>query len=57
MIAASLRKFEDEETNKEGRLNVISAAPKEAGIDENDFKKHVDKIYPIGGKKMKTKQE
>ena len=32
-------------------LNVISAVAKEAGIDENDLRKHVDKIHPIGGAK------
>ena len=32
-------------------LNVISAVAKEAGVDENDFRKHVNKIHPIGGSK------
>ena len=28
-------------------LNVILAVTKEAGVDENDFRKHVNKIHPI----------
>ena len=49
MIVTGLRKPKNDKTNKDDALNVISA--KEAGIDENDFRKHVDKIHPIGGAK------
>ena len=51
MIVTLLRKSINDETNKDDALNVISAVAKEAGIDENDFRKHVDKIHPIGGAK------
>ena len=56
MIVTGLRKPENDETNKDDVLNVISAVAKEAGIDENDFRKDVDKIHPtaytgIGGAK------
>ena len=46
MIVTGLRKPGNDETNGEDGLNVISAVAKEAGIDENDFRKHVDKIHP-----------
>ena len=49
MIVTGLRKAENDKTNKDDALNVISAVAKEAGVDENDFRKHVDKIHPIGG--------
>ena len=48
MIDIDLRKPEDDKTNKDDVLNVISAVAKEAGVDENDFRKHVNKIHPIG---------
>ena len=32
-------------------LNVIPTVAKEAGTDENDFRKQVDKIHAIGGAK------
>ena len=51
MIVTGLWKPEDDETNEDDALNVISAVAKEAGVDENDFRKHVDKIHPIGGAK------
>ena len=51
MIVTGLRKPKSDETNKEEELNAISAVAKEAGIDENDFRKHVNKIHPIGGAK------
>ena len=51
MIVTGVRKPEDDETNEDDALNVISAVAKEAGVDENDFRKHVDKIHPIGGAK------
>ena len=51
MIVTGLRKPKYDKTNKDDALNVISAVAKEAGIDENDFRKHVDKIHPIGGAK------
>ena len=57
MIVTLLRKSINDETNKDDALNVISAVAKEAGIDENDFRKHVDKIHPIGGAKTETKRE
>ena len=50
-IVTSLRKPENGETNDDDALNVISAVAKEAGIDENYFRKHVGKIHPIGGAK------
>ena len=51
MIVMDLRKPEDDKTNEDDALNVISAVAKEAGVDENDSRKHVDKIHPIGGTK------
>ena len=51
MIVAGLRKPEDDKTNEDDALNVILAVAKETGVDENDFRKHVDKIHPIGGAK------
>ena len=51
MIVAGLRKPVNDEANEDDALNVISAVAKETGIDENDFRKHVDKIHPIGGAK------
>ena len=51
MIVTGLRKPVNDETNEDDALNVISAVAKEAGIGENDFRKHVDKIHPIGGAK------
>ena len=51
MIVTGLWKPEDDETNEDDALNVISSVAKEAGVDENDFRKHVNKIHPIGGSK------
>ena len=51
MIVTGLRKPEDDKTNEDDALNVILAVAKETGVDENDFRKHVDKIHPIGGAK------
>ena len=51
IIVTGLRKPVNDETNKDDALNVISAVAKDAGIDENDFRKHVDKIHSIGGAK------
>ena len=51
MIVTGLQKPENDEKNEDDALNVISAVAKEAGIDENDFRKHVDKIHPIGDAK------
>ena len=51
MTITGLQKSENDETNEEDGLNVISAIVKEAGIDENNFRKHVGKIHPIGGAK------
>ena len=51
MRVTGVRKPEDDETNEDDALSVISAVAKEAGVDENDFRKHVDKIHPIGGAK------
>ena len=51
MIVTGLRKPKNGKTNKDDALNIISVVAKEAGIDENDFRKHVDKIHPIGGAK------
>ena len=47
MIVKGLWKPKDDETNEDDTLNVISAVTKEAGVDENDFRKHVNKIHPI----------
>ena len=44
----------NDETNKEDGLNVISAVTKEAGVDKNDFRKHVNKIHPISGAKNRN---
>ena len=54
MIVTVLRKPENDETNEDDALNVISAVAKEAGIDKNDFRKQVDKIHPIGGAKNRN---
>ena len=51
MIVTGLQKPKTDKTNKDDALNVTSAVAKEAGIDENDFRKYVDKIHPIGGAK------
>ena len=51
MIVTGLQKPKDDETNEDDALNVISAVAKEAGAVENDFRKHVNKIHPIGGAK------
>ena len=51
MIVNGLRKPENHITNEDDMLNTISAVAKEAGVDKNDFRKHVDKIHPIGGTK------
>ena len=48
MRVTGVRKPEDDETNEDDALSVISAVAKEAGVDENDFRKHVNKIHPIG---------
>ena len=49
MIVTGLGKPGNDEANREDGLNVISAVAKKPGIDENDFRKHDDKIHPIGG--------
>ena len=51
MIVKGLWKPKNDEINEDDALNVISAVPKEAGIDENDSRKHFDNIHPIGGAK------
>ena len=51
IIVTGLRKSVNNETNEDDLLNVISAVGKDAGINENDFRKHVDKIHSIGGAK------
>ena len=51
MIVIGHRKPEHDETNEEDGLNVISPVAKVVGIDESDFRKHVDKIHPTGGAK------
>ena len=57
MIVTGLQKPENDEKNEDDALNVISAVAKEAGIDEDDFRKHVDKIHPLVVQKMETKRE
>ena len=57
MIIKGLRKPENSETKKQERLNIILADGKEAGIDKNDFRKHVEKTHLIGGAKTETKQK
>ena len=54
MIVTGLRKPDDDETNKDDPLNIISSVTKEAGVDKNDLRKHVDKIHPIGGAKNRN---
>ena len=54
MIVTGLPKPDDDETNKDDALNIILAVAKEAGVDENDFRKHVNKIHPIGGAKNRN---
>ena len=51
MIVTDLRKPVNDETNEDDTLHVISAVAKEAGIDGNDFRKHVGTIHPISGAK------
>ena len=46
MIFTGLRKPENDETNEDDALNVISSVAKEAGIDEINFMKQVHKIHP-----------
>ena len=57
MIVTDLRKPDNVKRNEDDALNVISAVAKEAGADENDFRKHVNKIHCTGGTKMETKRE
>ena len=57
MRVTGVRKPEDDETNEDDALSVISAVAKEAGVDENDFRKHVDKVRAIGVQKTETKRE
>ena len=51
MIVTDLRKPDNDKRNEDDALNVISAVAKEAGVDENDFRKHVNKIHRTGGTK------
>ena len=49
MIVISIQKYENNETNEESGLNVISVVEKEAGIDEKIISVH--KMHPIDGAK------
>ena len=51
MKITGLQKSKNDETNEEDGLNVILAVTKDAGIDKNDFRKHVDKMHLISGVK------
>ena len=51
MIVTSLRNPGKDETNDEDSKMVISAIASEAGADEEELTKHMDKVHPVGGTK------
>ena len=51
MIVSGLRKPGKDETNDEDSKRVILAIASEAGLDEEEFTMHVDKVHPVGGTK------
>ena len=51
MIVMGLRKPEKDETNGKDKKRVISTITSEAGLDEGEFMRHVDKVHPVGGTK------
>ena len=51
MIVTGLRKLKKEERNDEDSKRVVSAIASEAGLDEGEFMKHVDKVLPVGCRK------
>ena len=50
-IVTGLRNPGKDETNDEDSKRVISAIASEAGLNEEEFTKHVDKVHPVGGTK------
>ena len=50
-IVTGLRKPGKDETNDEDSKRIISAIASEAGLNEEEFTKHVDKVHPVGGTK------
>ena len=55
MIVTSLRNPWKDETNDEDSKMVISAIASEAGVDEEELTKHMDKFHPVGGTKKGKK--
>ena len=51
MIVTALRKPGKDETNHKDSKLVISAIASKAGLDEEEFVMHVDKVHPVGGTK------
>ena len=51
MIVTSLRNPGKDETNDEDSKMVISAIASEAGVDEEELTKYMDKVHPVGGAK------
>ena len=51
MIVTSLRNPGKDETNDEDSKMVISAIASEAGVDEEELTKYMDKVHPVGGTK------
>ena len=51
MIVTSLRNLGKDETNDEDSKMVISAIASEAGVDEEELTKYMDKVHPVGGAK------
>ena len=51
MVVTGLRKPEKDETNHKDSKRVISAIVSEAGLDEGEFMRHLDKVHPLGGTK------
>ena len=51
MITTGLRKPKKDETNDEDSKRVISTIASEAGLDEGEFMRHVDKVHPVGSTK------
>ena len=51
MIVTGLRKPGKDEMNDEDSKRVISAIAREAGLEEGEFTKYVDKVHPVGNTK------
>ena len=48
MIVTGLPKLDKEDYNVEDRKKVMAAVAKELGLDVNEFREYVDKVYPVG---------